>query len=110
MPEGETVIATTIVSGHEAQGPAALIRLKDGQVVLRLTDFHIAPGAPDVHVFLTGKDGDVHADGVFDFGEVDKFDGDFEYSLPADVDLASHNLVVVYCFQYSVEFGRGTLN
>ena len=106
----DTILATAEISGHEATGSARISRAGNGDLVLKLIDYHIAPGAPDVRVYLSpSEDANVRADGVVDLGRVTQFDGHIDIAIPAGVDVAAFRTVVVYCKVYSVEFGRGKL-
>ena len=107
----ELVLATALIEGPEARGMATLLRREDGRAVLRLTDYWIAPGAPDVHVYLTPAiDGDVDAAGTADFGPITQLQGNQNLTLPPNVEVDHLRTVVVFCKVYSVEFGRGTLS
>lgn len=103
-------IASAKVTGREAEGTARLIEKADGTIVLRFEDYKVA-SAPDVHIYLTpDAGGNIEVDGAIDFGLLEQFEGDIEYTLPRDVDVSSFNMVVAYCYLYSVEFGKGTLS
>lgn len=104
------VIATAVIEGPEARGNAALVRGDTGRVVLGLSDYWIAPGAPDVRVYLTpSADGDTDAEDTVDLGRVRQLTGALDLDVPPDVRVERMRVVVVLCKVYSVEFGRGTL-
>jgi hypothetical protein len=51
-----TALATATITGHEAHGTATLVD-DGGTLRLELTDRRVAPGPPDVRLYLTA-DGD----------------------------------------------------
>ena len=105
------VLATAAIDGPEARGTATLERKADGRTVLRLSDYWIAPGAPDVHVYLTpSAEGDTDAEGSIDFGKMAQLSGTLDLEVPANARIERAKVVVVLCKVYSVEFGRGTLS
>ncbi len=107
----ETVLATATITGPEARGTAALIQTDDGRTLLRATDYWIADGAPDARFYLTPHPGgSVDVEGIIDFGKITPLTGNIEFDLPTGADPSSFLMVVVYCRQYSVEFGRGSLH
>jgi len=102
------IIATATISGHEARGRASIRSLPSGEMILQMDDYWIAPGAPDVHVYLTPeRNGEVAGAGVVDFGRITKLSGSIQYPIPPDTDIQQIQKVVVYCKVYSVLFGDG---
>ena len=52
------IIASAQISGPEAKGNAQIIQKEDGKYELQLSNFWVAPGAPDVRiVFSQNLDG-----------------------------------------------------
>lgn len=103
------LLARGQLSGHEARGEASVVRGADGVVYLELNNLWVAPGAPDVRVFLS-----VHPDGKvdsasLDLGHVKDRQASQRWALPADAVLAKYRAVTIYCFQFSVTFGTGEL-
>ena len=77
-------IATGTIRGPEAGGEAQLIRTAKGDT-LALKDYWIAPGAPDVHVYLSpDKTGSVAVEGIHDFGRITQLSGEISYDIPHD--------------------------
>ncbi|MGI9595655.1 MAG: hypothetical protein ACR2QK_05825, partial [Acidimicrobiales bacterium] len=65
-----TVLATATIDGPEARGEAQLLQAPDGTVTVELDQFWVAPGAPDVRLFISPDPaGDVDDD-ASDLGPV----------------------------------------
>lgn len=102
-----TMLARATITGPEAAGTAELHNT-DGRLQVQLHRLHVAPGAPDVRLYLTsnpagGIDQDAH-----DLGHLP--DGDtatFFLDLPTGLDPHRVRAVVVHCTIYSVTFGTG---
>ena len=97
---------------HETKGMAAIYEV-GGKRILRLTDFETSNG-PDVHVLLVAaadpKDNDtVKKAGFLDLGSIKGNQGDQNYELPADVDLARFSSVVIWCDRFNSAFGAAPL-
>ncbi len=111
MAEEESeVLATGVITGPEARGKVMINRRPSGEVVARLSQLWVAPGAPDVRVYLSSNtDGDV-TDGVtVELGKLTSLSGDFAFAVPGDADLSLARTLVVYCSVYSVTFGVASL-
>ena len=101
---------------HDTAGTVRILRLADGSHVLRLEGLRTSNG-PDLRVWLTdapviqGKAGW----GVFDdgrhvsLGGLKGNQGDHNYPLPADVDLADFSSVSIWCDRFDVSFGAAEL-
>lgn len=104
---------TTEVSGtfvgvndgiHNANGIAKVILLSDGKV-LRLEEFKATNG-PDLYVYLaTDKTASDHVS----LGRLKGNVGNQNYEIPANVDLAKHDTVLIWCQAFSVLFGSAEL-
>lgn len=69
-------------------------------------DFEVGPG-PKYHVYLVPKAGvrreaDVKDASFVDLGRLRSFKGSQRYAVPADVDLAKYQSVVIWCEQFGV--------
>jgi len=96
---------------HKASGTATLYRLPDGQHVVRLEDFSSTNG-PELHVILTtGTARETFADvgEYIDLGLLKGNVGNQNYEVPADVDLAPIQSVVIYCRPFRVVFSVADL-
>jgi electron transfer DM13 len=110
---------TALLSGkfrsiaHKTEGTATVYRLADGKRLLRLTGFETSNG-PDVHVYLVAapdaKDNDtVKKAGFVDLGSLKGNQGDQNYDIPTDVDLARYRAVTIWCARFNVNFGTAPL-
>jgi hypothetical protein len=112
----ELATGTLISHEHRTTGTVHIVRAADGSAVLRLANLDTSSG-PDVHVWLTdapvkpGKEGwEVFDDGKYlDAGRLKGNKGSQNYSLPADVDLATYTSVSIWCDRFNVSFGAAEL-
>jgi len=99
---------------HETSGRATVYRQSDGTLLLRLTDFHTSNG-PDVHVVLaTPQDPALQttpgkALASIEVGALKGNEGDQDYKLPANADLARYGTLVIYCERFHAVFGTASL-
>lgn len=99
---------------HKGQGRAAIYHLADGTRLLRLEDFSVTNG-PDLYVYLSASASPRTAR---DFGAAPSVNlarlkgnvGNQNYSLPADLDLADFQSVVIYCKKYDVIISTAALS
>ena len=96
---------------HETSGTALIAELPDGSRVLRLEDLASLDG-PDLKVVLTPASGDYSAlgdAGYVTLGALKATHGNQNYAIPADLDLATANSVVIWCERFSSAFGAADL-
>lgn len=101
---------------HQTSGTAEILRLPDGQRVLRLEGLRTSNG-PDLKVWLTdapvieGTDGwFVFDDGEYvDLGALKGNVGNQNYPIPDDVDLKDLRSVSIWCDRFNVSFGAAEL-
>lgn len=98
---------------HKGEGVAALIQLRNGRRVLRLTDFSTAD-KPDLSVVLISapdafENQAILNSHVFVLGQLQKATGDQEYELPADLDLAPYSAITIWNRKYGVNFTTAPL-
>lgn len=100
---------------HETSGRATIYREADGKLVLRLTNFKTSNG-PDVHVILVAvKDADDDANFLknktarVELGKLKGNEGDQNYEIPANTDLAKYQTVSIYCERFNANFGAAPL-
>ena len=87
---------------HPTSGTATV---NTDQTVLNLTDFKSDDG-PLLELYLTtGLD----VQDYVSLGVLKGLDGDYAYTLPTDIDLNTYNHVVVWCVDFSVNFGYAIL-
>jgi hypothetical protein len=100
---------------HKTTGRATVYRQADGSRVLRFTDFSTSNG-PAVHVLLIdGKSTDPTKDFSLatvrnlDLGDLKGNQGDQDYRVPNEVNLAQMNTVAIYCERFHANFGTAML-
>ena len=108
----ELAVGTFISREHETTGTARILRLPNGQVILRLEDFQTSNG-PALFVYLSqnpaqGEDG-AFDDAYIDLGALKGNIGDQNYVVPPEIDPLGYTSVVVWCDRFSVSFGAADL-
>jgi hypothetical protein len=111
-PAEPAVLASgSFVDGeHSTSGRATVLQLPDGSRFVRLEDFSTSDG-PDVHVWITdqqagGDDWGKYDDGRYlELGSLKGTDGNQNYAIPADADLAGLTSVIIWCDRFNVAFG-----
>ena len=98
---------------HESTGVATIHKLADGKRVLRLTEFKTSNG-PALHLYLVAANDAPDNDTVkkasfLDLGDLKGNEGDQNYDVPTDVDLAKYRAVTVWCRRFGVNFGTAPL-
>lgn len=99
---------------HATSGTATVVTAADGRRYVRLENFSTSDG-PDVHVILSDRSSGQSDWGVYDdgrhveLGELKATDGNQNYEIPADVDLAGLQSVVIWCDRFDVAFGTAAL-
>ena len=98
---------------HDGHGTAQLLRLGDGQRVLRLSAFGTLNG-PDLQVYLLGDGSassrsDLQTAGYLSLGALKGNAGDQNYAIPADADLTRYRAVSVWCRRFGVNFTTAPL-
>jgi hypothetical protein len=97
---------------HETHGRASILDV-GGKRVLRLTDFATSNG-PDVRVYLVAapdaadNETVTHA-GFVELGKLKGNQGDQNYDVPAELDLAKYRAVTIWCRRFSVNFATAPL-
>lgn len=90
---------------HYAKGN--VFTAADGdKTILRIEELDATNG-PDLHLFLA-KPGSKTAEGI-NLGKLKGNKGSQNYTLPDEVDLSIYSKVVIYCKQFSVDFGYADL-
>ena len=108
----ELARGTFISREHETTGTARILRLADGQQILRFEGFETSNG-PALFVYLSqnpadGEDG-LFDDDYLDLGALKGNIGDQNYVIPAEVDPLGYASVVVWCDRFSVSFGAADI-
>ena len=86
---------------HNAEGNVSVVSLTDGSKILRLENFKSTNG-PNVHVYLST---DKHATDFVDLGKLKANNGNQNYNIPVGTDITKHNIVLIWCKDFSVLFG-----
>jgi hypothetical protein len=108
----ELARGTFISREHETTGTARILRLPDGQQILRLEGFETSNG-PALFVYLSqnpadGEDGSFDDD-YLDLGALKGNIGDQNYVIPAEIDPLGFTSVVVWCDRFNVSFGAADI-
>ena len=90
---------------HNAEGNVKVVSLTDGSKILRLDNFKSTNG-PNVHVYLST---DKHATDYVDLGKLKANNGNQNYNIPTGTDIRKHNIVLIWCKDFSVLFGSAVL-
>jgi hypothetical protein len=98
---------------HESSGRALLVRLANGDHLLRLEDLNTSNG-PDLRVYLSEKPstlGDfAYGDGYLDLGALKGNLGDQNYEVPAGTDVGMFRSAVIWCRRFAVGFAVAPLD
>lgn len=98
---------TFVSLDHSTSGGAVVLGGDSGQRFLRFEDLDTSNG-PDLNVYLVNSStGDVSD--LVDLGDLKGNLGDQNYEIPADVDLAIYDTVVIWCVRFSSAFGQAEL-
>ncbi len=87
---------------HHASGTASVAKDGNGHPVLRLDNLAVDK-VPDGRVYLA-KGGD-YTKGV-ELGKLTQFSGTVQYAIPANVNPADYDSVVIWCKKFSVKIGH----
>jgi hypothetical protein len=98
---------------HPGSGTATIYELPDGSRTLRLENFATDNG-PDLYVYLSAAPDSNDEQTVLNneyvsLGQLKGNQGNQNYELPADLDVAAYNSVTVWCQQFSVNFTTAPL-
>jgi hypothetical protein len=99
---------------HESRGKAQILRLPNGDRVLRFTDFATSNG-PDVRVYLVAAT-DAHDNATvreaktLELGALKGNIGEQNYELASDIDLDEFRAVTIWCKRFSVNFATAPLS
>jgi hypothetical protein len=102
-----------VTQEHKTTGVARVIELPDGTRYVRLEGLSTSDG-PDLYVWLTdqtaGGQWDKYDDGRYlALGKLKATDGNQNYAIPADANLAGLTSVVIWCDRFNVAFGSAPL-
>jgi hypothetical protein len=100
---------------HEGAGAATLVRLPDGQTVLRLEDDFRVTNGPDLYVYLAGSafprtTAELRGTDAFEVARLRRNMGGQSFALPNDLDLTRFRSVVIYCRYFTTVFSTAQLD
>ena len=97
---------------HDTTGRAQVLDLGGGQRIVRLEGLDTDNG-PDLFLYLssnpTSGDEGRFDDDFVNLGRLKGNQGDQNYDLPPEVDLATHPTVVIWCDRFNSAFGAADL-
>jgi hypothetical protein len=107
-PEIVTEYRGTFVDrNHPTSGSAIVLGDGSGQRFVRFETFETDNG-PDLNVYLVNSAAG-GVDDVIDLGNLKGNIGDQNYEIPAGVDLAVYDTVLIWCVRFSSAFGEAML-
>ena len=95
------VMGTT---GHPASGTARIVQT-NGKAYVRYENFKTING-PDIYVYLSK---DLAAKEFISLGKVRATEGNINYEIPKDVNIADYPYVLTWCKQFGVLFNSAKL-
>ena len=93
---------------HFGEGTARLIETAPGRFTVRLEDFAVRNG-PDLYIYLS-PDPAGYAEGAIELGRLKADRGNQNYEVPAGIDPARIESVVIWCRQFAVLFATAELS
>ena len=91
-----------VSSAHVTSG---LAEINENKTILRFTDFKTSAG-PVLDVYLAT---DETASNYVDIGVLKGLDGNYDYTLPGGIDYNTYKYVIIWCVDFSVNFGYAVL-
>ena len=90
---------------HNAEGMAKVIPLQNGSNILRLENLRVTNG-PDLYVYLAT---DKSALDFVSLGKLKANNGNQNYNIPSEIDLAKYDTLLIWCRPFFVLFGSADL-
>jgi len=87
---------------HPTSGTATV---NAARTKLTLDNFHSESG-PILDFYLATDKG---ASDYIDLGELQGYDGDYQYVLPSNVNYETYKYLIVWCVEYNINFGYAIL-
>ena len=101
----EKSVPVTGTSGHPASGTVKIVRI-DGKTYLRYENFKTING-PDIYVYLAK---DLDAKEYISLGKVRATEGNINYEIPSNVNIADYPYALTWCKTFGVLFNSAKLN
>ncbi len=89
---------------HQTSGN---VSIDENKTTLKFTNFMTDSG-PNLDVYLVSDINNVNAD-FLDLGNLKGINGNYSYDLPANINYSDYKYVVIWCTDFSVNFGYATL-
>jgi len=110
MPEEVPVTKTTAspvvdTLAHPASGLVRIVEA-EGKTYIRYENYKTING-PDIYVYLAK---DLEAKEFIDLGKVKATEGNINYEIPTDLDLAEYRYVLTWCKAFGVLFNYADLS
>ncbi|MDU8886995.1 DM13 domain-containing protein [Yeosuana sp. MJ-SS3] len=102
MEEVDLYEGSFVSAAHPTSGKAIV---NEEHTILAFTNFKTDSG-PILEVYLAT---DTNASDYISLGELQGIEGDFDYSLPEGVNFETHKFVLIWCVDFSVNFGHAIL-
>jgi hypothetical protein len=103
----EEASGTFVSLDHDTSGRAVVLGNGTDQRFLRFEDFSTSNG-PDVNIYLVNSSAGGVTDYV-DLGDMKGNVGDQNYEIPAGVDVAVYDRVLIWCVRFASPFGEALL-
>ncbi|NJB69844.1 hypothetical protein GGR42_000306 [Saonia flava] len=81
------------------------VTINEDMTLLTLTNFKSDDG-PSLELYIASN---TNADEYVSLGGLQGLEGDFTYELPNTIDFGTHNVIMVWCVPFSVNFGYAVL-
>ena len=91
--------------GHPASGTARVVQA-EGATYVRYENFQTING-PDIYVYLSK---DLDAKDFIDLGKVRATEGNINYEIPREVNVADYKYVLTWCKQFGVLFNYADIS
>ncbi|MEN3322362.1 DM13 domain-containing protein [Mariniflexile soesokkakense] len=91
-----------VSSAHPTSGKATI---NSEKTILSLTNFKTDSG-PSLEIYLATNTSGAN---YITLGAIKGVSGNYDYALPANIDLTKYNHVIVWCVPFSVNFGYAVL-
>ena len=98
-------VPVTGTSGHPASGTVKIVK-SDGKTYLRYENFKTING-PDIYVYLAKN---LDAKEYVSLGKVRATEGNINYEIPSNVNIADYPYALTWCKTFGVLFNSAKLN
>jgi electron transfer DM13 len=92
---------------NAAHATSGIASIDMDETTLTLTNFKTDSG-PDLNIYLTTGLNNITTEFI-DLGDIKGRDGTYTYTLPGNTDYTNYKFVIVWCVDFSVNFGYAEL-